>query len=111
MKSPKIRRIGYLSIGRALLVLSTVLIITLFGILLYTIITIHNQKLDSVTVDLAGRQRMLNQRLMKEILLTLQGTPTDYQLTQRNLNQTLDTLLVGGQAVTNLWHRWIGSLR
>ena len=102
MKSPKIRRIGYLSIGRALLVLSTVLIISLFGILLYTIITIHNQKLDSVTVDLAGRQRMLNQRLMKEILLTLQGTPTDYHSTHRNLNQTLDALLIGGQAVTNL---------
>jgi len=79
-----------------------VFILSLFGILLYTITTIQNQKLDSVTVDLAGRQRMLNQRLMKEILLTSQLIPTDYLFTQRTLSQTLDALLVGGQAVTNL---------
>ena len=66
MKSSQRTRLRPQSIGRALLVLTTVFIFTLFGILLYTIVTIQNQKLDSVTVDLAGRQRMLNQKHMKE---------------------------------------------
>lgn len=83
------------------MVLTTVFILALFGILLYTITTIQNQKLDSVTVDLAGRQRMLSQRLMNEILLTSQGIPADYRFTQKMLTQTLDALLVGGQAVMN----------
>jgi signal transduction histidine kinase len=100
-KFPPLTGLGFLSIGRALLILTTLFIFTLFGILLYTITTIHNQKLDSVTVDLAGRQRMLNQRLMKDILLTSQGTPVDYQSTQRMLNQTLAALMVGGPAVMN----------
>ncbi|MBA3967991.1 MAG: type IV pili methyl-accepting chemotaxis transducer N-terminal domain-containing protein, partial [Nitrospirales bacterium] len=101
MKPPERSWLGTGSIGRALMVLTTVFILALLGILLYTITTIQNQKLDSVTVDLAGRQRMLSQRLMNEILLTSQGIPTDYRITQKMLTQTLDALLVGGQAVMN----------
>ncbi|HNP60984.1 MAG TPA: GAF domain-containing protein, partial [Nitrospirales bacterium] len=101
MKPPERSWLGTGSIGRALMVLTTVFILALFGILLYTITTIQNQRLDSVTVDLAGRQRMLSQRLMNEILLTSQGIPADYRFTQQMLTQTLDALLVGGQAVIN----------
>ncbi len=101
MKPPKRSWLGTGSIGRALLILSTVFILALFGILLYTITTIQNQKLDSVMVDLAGQQRMLSQRLMNEILLISQGIPADYRFTQKMLNQNLDALLVGGKAVIN----------
>ena len=101
MKPPKRAWLGTGSIGRALLILSTVFILALFGILLYTITTIQNQKLDSVMVDLAGQQRMLSQRLMNEILLISQGIPADYKITQKMLKQNLDALLVGGKAVIN----------
>ena len=101
----KLTKVGPLSIGRALLVLTSVFIVTLFGILLYTIITIQDQKLDGVLVDLAGRQRMLNQRHMKEILLTAQGLPADYPYTRTILNQTLDALMFGGPALVNLENR------
>ncbi|WNM61396.1 ATP-binding protein [Candidatus Nitrospira neomarina] len=101
MKPPKRAWLGTGSIGRALLILSTMFILALFGILLYTITTIQNQKLDSVMVDLAGQQRMLSQRLMNEILLISQGIPADYRFTQKILNQNLDALLVGGQAMIN----------
>ncbi|MCB9773698.1 MAG: type IV pili methyl-accepting chemotaxis transducer N-terminal domain-containing protein [Nitrospiraceae bacterium] len=101
MKPPKRAWLGTGSIGRALLILSTVFILALFGILLYTITTIQNQKLDSVMVDLAGQQRMLSQRLMNEILLISQGIPADYKITQKMLKQNLDALLVGGEAVIN----------
>ncbi|MGB5054961.1 MAG: ATP-binding protein, partial [Nitrospirales bacterium] len=101
MKPPKRSWLGTGSIGRALLILSTVFILALFGILLYTITTIQNQKLDSVMVDLAGQQRMLSQRLMNEILLISEGIPADYRFTQKMLSQNLDALLVGGKAVIN----------
>ena len=101
MKPLKRSWLGTGSIGRALLILSTVFILALFGILLYTITTIQNQKLDSVMVDLAGQQRMLSQRLMNEILLISQGIPADYKITQKMLKQNLDALLVGGEAVIN----------
>ncbi|MCA9500239.1 MAG: type IV pili methyl-accepting chemotaxis transducer N-terminal domain-containing protein, partial [Nitrospira sp.] len=101
MKPPKRSWLGTGSIGRALMALTTVFILSLFGILLYTITTIQNQKLDSVTVDLAGRQRMLSQRLMNEVLLASQGIPADYRFTQTMLTQTLDALLTGGPAVMN----------
>ncbi len=101
MKSSQRTRLRPQSIGRALLVLTTVFIFTLFGILLYTIVTIQNQKLDSVTVDLAGRQRMLNQKHMKEVLLTSQGISADFLFTRNMLHQTLDALMFGGQAVIN----------
>ena len=61
--------------GRALLTLTSVFIVTLFGIVLYTIFTIQDQKLDGVLVDLAGRQRMLNQRHMKEDSTDGSGAP------------------------------------
>jgi len=102
VKFPTRSWLGASSIGRALYALTTLFILTLFGILLYTVSTIQNQKLDSVMLDLAGRQRMLNQRLMKEILLTTQGIPADYLFTQTILNQTLDALMFGGEAVINL---------
>ena len=102
MNPPRLPQVGSISIGQALLALTTVFILTLFGILLYTIITIQNQKLDEVTVDLAGRQRMFNQQHMKEVLLTSQGIPADYHFTRNILNETLDALMFGGPAVINL---------
>lgn len=101
MKSLQRTRLRHLSVGQALLALTTVFIFTLFVILLYTIVTIQNQKLDGVTVDLAGRQRMLNQQHMKQVLLTSQGISADYLFTRNILNQTLDDLMFGGQAIMN----------
>ena len=49
-------------------------------------------------IDLAGRQRMLNQRFMKEVLARLLGVETDSALTLRVLRKTGDSLMVGGEA-------------
>ena len=85
-----------------LAILASVFIFTLLGILLYTIVTLHEQRLDGVVVDLAGRQRMLNQRHMKEILLVSRGLPVDYSSTRNVLRQTLEALTNGGPAVLTL---------
>ncbi|HEY3196641.1 MAG TPA: ATP-binding protein [Nitrospirales bacterium] len=82
--------------------LTTLFILTIVGILFYTIVTLHEQKSDALVVDMAGRQRMLNQRHVKELLLTAHGLPADYAYTRDVLNKTLDALTDGGLAVVTL---------
>jgi signal transduction histidine kinase len=102
MTFSQFNRLPSLAIGQTLFALTAMFIVTLFGILLYTIITIQHQQLDSVTIDLAGRQRMLSQQHMKEILLLTQGVFAEYLVTRNILNQTLDALMLGGQAIISL---------
>lgn len=87
--------------GRQLVILTTVFIVTLVGILTYTIITIQDQSLDAVVVDIAGRQRMLNQRHMKEVFLVSQNMQLDYPLTRKTINESLEALIHGGTVVIN----------
>jgi len=53
-------------------------LITMFGILAYTIFTFQSQRSDAVVIDLAGRQRMLNTRHMMQIFLVSRGVQADY---------------------------------
>ena len=60
--------LGRLSIGQKMAFIPGLFIIALVGILLYTIVTLQGQQSDAVVINLAGRQRMLNQRHLKEVL-------------------------------------------
>ena len=64
----------------------------------------NNQKHDSVGINLAGRQRMLSQKLTKEILLFAQGSLNAEQVnnTIAVFDQTLKALTVGGKAPLDL---------
>ena len=90
------------TVVQKLAILAFLFIFTLVGILLYTIMTLHEQRFDAIVVDLAGRQRMLNQRHMKEILLVSRGLPVDYSSTRNILGQTLEALTNGGPAIVTL---------
>ncbi len=83
-------------------VLTTLFIFTIVGILIYTIITLQENKSNSLMVDMAGRQRMLNQQHMKELLLLASGVPADYTLTRSVLHETLEALINGGWAVVTI---------
>ena len=85
-----------------LAILTTLFILTILGILIYTIITLQQHKSNSLMVDMAGRQRMLNQQHMKELLLLARGVPADYTLTRNILNETLEALINGGLAVVTI---------
>ncbi len=89
------------SVGTTLLTLTTIFILTLLAIFSYTILTIQKQKVDSVTIDLAGRQRMLNQRFMNEILLAFQGKKGDIQATHTALTNAVNRLIEGGPVSSN----------
>ena len=59
---------------------------------------------DSVVINLAGRQRMLSQKMTKEILLFSQGVfPAEKVLNTIDVfHQTLKALTYGGKAPLNL---------
>ena len=60
------------------------------------------QKSDAIVIDMAGRQRMLNQRHMKEVLLAARGIDSPYERTRKLFLETLSALRDGGEAIVNL---------
>ena len=64
----------------------------------------ESQKHDSVIINLAGRQRMLSQKMTKEILLFSQGetSPVESANTIEVFHKTLESLSRGGKAPLDL---------
>jgi two-component system sensor histidine kinase KdpD len=80
------------------------LIVTTLAIVPLTLTIIHGRESDAVVIDLAGRQRMLLERHIKEILLTAQGTAAQYQRTRGVLKERVQTLIEGGRTIADLDH-------
>jgi PAS domain S-box-containing protein len=74
----------------------------LFGMVAFTISGIQDQEVDALVIDLAGRQRMLQERHMKDILLARQDININYTTTRIELAETLEALLYG-RTVTVSW--------
>ncbi|MEX2560909.1 MAG: methyl-accepting chemotaxis protein [Pirellulales bacterium] len=105
-----------LRVGRKLATIPALFILGIAAILLYTLSTMQDQQSDSLVVDMAGRQRMLNQRQLTQLVLAtrqfatdqeqslslLKGTAAeitrnmDYEATRQVLNDSLESLLNGG---------------
>jgi two-component system, OmpR family, sensor histidine kinase KdpD len=72
------------------------LIITALAIVPLTLTVIHSRESDALVIDLAGRQRMLLERHMKEVLLASQGVDAPYRQTRAVLKDGVRTLIHGG---------------
>jgi len=72
------------------------------GMLYYTIASLKNQRIDSLVIDLAGRQRMLNQKYMKELILSLNGIKSDFESTYNILLESAKALKDGGNVRLNI---------
>ncbi len=59
----------------------------------YTVMAVDAHRSDGEAIDLAGRQRMLAQSAMKEVLLTQAGRASSYEQTLRKFEQALDSLV------------------
>ncbi|MBI5165930.1 MAG: methyl-accepting chemotaxis protein [Magnetospirillum sp.] len=91
-----------LNLNRKFTVVAAAFTVVLMGLIGFNIIAIEAQKANTVTVDLAGRQRMLSQKYVKEVILAGMGLEADSAATLKVMRETLSALLEGGMAVINL---------
>ena len=73
----------------------------LLGLVTYTIMTLQKDQSNALLIDMAGRQRMLLQKHINEVLLTSQGVSTDYSSTRTLMHSTLNALMNGGALIVN----------
>lgn len=86
-------KLAFISIGFTLII---------GAIVYFTVDGIREQKGDAVVIDLAGRQRMLTQKYVKEVVLASQGHSADFKTTLKLFDETLEALVLGGAAVEDL---------
>ncbi len=92
-----------LTIGQRLLAMVVIFMLALGAILAFTHNAVKTLELDVVVLDVAGRQRMMIQRHLNEMLLSSHGILTDFQYTQRELLHSVDALQNGGDVIVNLF--------
>ncbi|MCP4186028.1 MAG: HAMP domain-containing protein [Gammaproteobacteria bacterium] len=89
-----------LSVGQKLFILPLFFSATLIGIVVYTVLTLNQQKADSTVINIAGRQRMLTQKFTKELLDELNAGQVDTvknsPKTAKLFETTLKALRFGG---------------
>jgi len=72
------------------------LVITVLSIVPLTLSISQSRESDAALIDTAGRQRMLLERHMEEMLLFAQGVDTQYAHTRTVLRERLKSLIHGG---------------
>jgi len=74
----------------------------LAGLIAFNIWALRNQAQQSLASDIAGRQRMLSQKVVKEALLSGSGLAGSYQGTMKMLRDSLGVLTDGGEIAGSL---------
>lgn len=77
------------------------LIITALASIPLTLTVLHHREADALVIDIAGRQRMLLERYMKELLLAGQGVAASHRDTRALLEEHLRVLINGGSINTH----------
>ncbi|NOT95833.1 MAG: hypothetical protein HOP00_05945 [Nitrospira sp.] len=78
------------------------LIITALAIVFLTLTITQSRESDALVIDMAGRQRMLLERYMKELLVASQGAQADHARTRVVLQERLTALIHGGPTVASI---------
>ncbi len=89
------------TVSRRFTIITIMFLSVLIGMSVYTMTTLQKGQSNAFVIDVAGRQRMLIQRHMNEILLTCQGVQTDYASTRALITSTLNALMNGGSVSSN----------
>ncbi len=78
------------------------LLLTAVSIVPLTLTVLQLRQSDAFVVDMAGRQRMLLERHMKELLLAAEGVDSPYQRTREVLKERVGVLIHGGNTVVRI---------
>jgi len=79
-----------------------VLILGIVGGVAFTVTMLEGAKADTAVVDILGRQRMLGQKYVKELMLYALGGDTELSYTTKVLTGDLEALTNGGEAIQTL---------
>ena len=85
-------------------------IVTALAIVPLTLTILQSRKADALVIDMAGRQRMLLERYMKELLLASQGVPAQHEQTRALIGERLSALIDGGSTPTQIGRTEVVSL-
>jgi len=100
MNSTSITRVFSISkLSRRFALITAMFLSVLLGTMVFTATIISKEKSNAILIDMAGRQHMLFQKHMNEILLTSQGVTADYTSTRELLRSTLQALMEGGSVI------------
>ncbi len=106
LKNKKYYRIRWLTLGSIKwpLLLRALLVISLLFISSFLFFMMQEQRYIGIKINLAGRQRMLSQKIFKEILLTkyTQFPSVDLEMSIAVFDRTLYALAEGGEVPTDL---------
>ncbi|SJN57179.1 Methyl-accepting chemotaxis protein PctB [Vibrio ruber DSM 16370] len=102
--------IDNVSLKRILQMLALFFVLVITGLVSYTVIALKQQKNDTLVINIAGRERMLSQKITKEFFLALQhATLTNkspdlstINATQKLFEVSLEALNKGGQTYLDL---------
>lgn len=90
------------SVKTKMALIPAIFVVCFAGTIAYTSYRISETKDDSVVMDMAGRQRMLNQKYLREVLLATDHAKVDPGATAAIISSTLSALIDGGPAVLTL---------
>jgi two-component system sensor histidine kinase KdpD len=90
------------SVNWALAGIFGLLLITIISVVPLTLTILHLRQSDALVIDMAGRQRMLLERHMKEILLATDGVDVPYEQTRERLKKRVIALIGGGATAVHL---------
>jgi Methyl-accepting chemotaxis protein len=90
-----------MTLRRKFIVVAALFTIVLAGLIAFNVFTLYNQKTHAGLSDLAGRQRMLTQKYVQEVVLAGFGQPSDHEATGKMLRDTPAALSDGGFALVN----------
>lgn len=90
-----------ITLRRKFIVVAGMFTAVLAGLIAFNVLTLFGQKEHAGLAELAGRQRVLVQKYVKEVVLAGFGQNADHDATARMLRDTLAVLGDGGMAVVS----------
>ena len=93
---------GRLKVTQKLLLMAVGVMAVIGTIVGYTIYAVQAQKSDARVIEVAGRQRMLVQQYLAQVMIVAEGGKADYRNTLRIFDETLQSVVHGGPAVYDL---------
>ena len=91
------RPISRTTIGQRLATLPVFFVVGATIVIIMSWMAVNGQKTAARVINVAGRQRMLNQRHTKEIIASAHVAKTDYEQTRRLLTDSVNALINGGE--------------